>query len=57
MGGLEPADPKVPGPKTIKRKRKTEQKLCITKKKPKTNLSEKKKLQKTVKNPKKTKNN
>ena len=43
--------------KQLKRKRKTKQNQCITKIKPKTSLSEKKKVRKTVKNPKKTKNN
>ena len=56
MGSHEPACPEVPEQKQLKRKRKTKQKKCITKKKPKINLIEDKKVQKTVKNPKKTKN-
>ena len=42
--------------KQLKRKRETKQIFCITKKKPKINLFENKKVQKTVKYPKKTKN-
>ena len=45
-----------PDQKQFKRKRKIEKKQCIAKKKPKTNLLENKKAQKTVKNPKKTEN-
>ena len=43
--------PLVPGSrdqKQLKRKRKTKQKLCINKKKPKINLFEKKKVQKFI---------
>ena len=40
----------------IKRKRKSEQTQCITKKKPKTNLFENKKVQNTATIPKKTRN-
>ena len=54
---MSPLIPRSRDQKQLKRKRKTKQKYCITKKKPKTNLFENKKVQKTVKNPKKTKNN
>ena len=56
MGSHEPADPKVPGQKRLKIKQNHTKKKCITKKKPKTILTEKKKVHKTVKKPKKTKN-
>ena len=54
---MSPLVPRYRDRKESKRKRKTKQKLCITKKKPKTDLFENKKVQKTVKNQKKTKNN
>ena len=53
---MSPLVPRSRDQKQLKRKRKTKQKECITKKKPKINLFENKKVQKTVKNPKKTKN-
>ena len=56
MGSHEPAYPKALDQKQLKRKRKIEKKQCIANKKPKTNLLENKKAQKTVKNPKKTNN-
>ena len=58
MGSDEPAYPKIVGPKTIQAKAKNQTKIVYNQKKPKINLFEnKKKVQKTVKNPKKTKNN
>ena len=54
---MSPLIPRSRDLKHLNRKRKTEQKKCIIKKKPNINLFEKKKLQKTVINPKKTKNN
>ena len=56
MGSHEPADPKVPGPKTIKEKDTNQTKIVYNQEKPETILSEKKKVQKKVKSPKKTKN-
>ena len=53
---MSPLVPRSRHQKQLKRKRKTKQKKCITKKKPKIILFENKKVQKTVKNPKKTKN-
>ena len=54
---MSPLTPRSWDQKQLKRKRKTKHKECITKIKPKINLFENKKVQKTVKNPKKTKNN
>ena len=53
---MSPLIPRSRDQKQLKRKRKAKQKQCITKKKPKTNLFKNRKVQKTVKNPKKTKN-
>ena len=54
---MSPLVPRSRDQKQLKRKRKTTQKECIAKKKPKIKLFENKKVQrKTVKNPKKTKN-
>ena len=53
---MSPLVPRSRDQKQLKRKRKTKQKYCITKKKLKISLFENKKVQKTVKSPKKTKN-
>ena len=57
MGSHEPACPKVPRPKTIKEKAQNQTKIVYNQEKAKNKLFENKREQKTVKNPKKTKNN
>ena len=49
MGSHEPACPKVPGPKTINEKAYYQTKIVYNQEKPKINLLENKKVQKTVK--------